>query len=241
MPGSAGKWPKVFPPLTKEEEAISHDWMKHFHMAISTKFGRVEKFNHGYPVRNAPPDFVTSLEIGAGLGGHYAHEVLTPLQAESYHAIEIRENMAEELRRRHPNVKVCVADCQQPLPFGDRFFDRVIANNILEHLPNLPECLKEVHRLLNPERGVFSVVIPCEGGLGYALGRVFTSRRQYEKRYHRPYAEFIRRDHVNTADEVMSELRKGFDIKQREFWPFHIPSIALNLFIGITLTPKRTS
>jgi SAM-dependent methyltransferase len=237
----AGKWPKTFSPLSQEEEAISHDWMKHFHTAISTNFERVERFNHGYPIRHTPPEFESSLEIGAGVGGHYAHElrVLTPRQAGNYYAVEIRPNMAEELSRRYPKVKVYVGDCQQRMPFAEGFFDRIIANNVLEHLPNLPECLKEVRRLLNPDRGVFSVIIPCEGGLGYSLGRAFTSKRQYEKRYRKPYADFIRRDHVNTAREVLEELRPLFDVAGREFWPLRVPFVALNLFMGITLTPPR--
>ena len=237
----APKWPKTFPPLTPEDEAVSHDWMQHFHTAISTNFGRVERFNHGYPIRHAPREFATSLEIGAGVGGHYAHELraLSPRQAENYYAVELRPNMADELSRRFPSVKVYVGDCQRPMPFATGFFDRIIANNVLEHLPNLPECLKEVRRLLQPDRGVFSVVIPCEGGLGYSLGRAVTSKRQYEKRYGKPYAEFIRRDHVNTAREVLAELRPLFRVAGREFWPLRVPVVALNLFIGLTLTPPR--
>ena len=43
-----------------------------------------------------------------------------------------------------------VADCQQRLPFEDGSFDRALAIHVLEHLPNLPAAVAEIHRLLKP-------------------------------------------------------------------------------------------
>ena len=119
------------------------------------------------------PGFRTTLEIGAGLGEHLDYERLTPDQEAWYYANEFRPNMAAEIERRHPRVKVVPGDCQQPLPFADGFFDRAIAVHVLEHLPNLPAAIREIYRLLHRERGQFLVVIPCEGSPAYSWRAAF--------------------------------------------------------------------
>ena len=165
-PASA-KWPKHIPPLTPEQQVISDDFMKHWHEVLPNKFGVVETFNQGYPVRHAPNDFKTTLEIGAGLGEHLLFEKLSDEQERNYYTLELRENMSAKIRERFPKINAITGDCQQRLDFEPGFFDRVLAIHVLEHLPNLPATVREMHRLCHPQRGVFSVVIPCEGGLAY--------------------------------------------------------------------------
>jgi predicted SAM-dependent methyltransferase len=81
--------------------------------------------------------------------------------------------MIKQLIKRFPKVKDLVDDCQSRLDFSDGYFDRILAIHILEHLPNLPEAVMKMHRLLNKKSGVFSVVMPCEGGIFYYLaGRI---------------------------------------------------------------------
>jgi len=64
------KWPKIFPPLTSQQVAISDDFMKYWHEVLSSRHGIVDEFNHNYVVKTAPPGFVRTLEIGAGNGEH---------------------------------------------------------------------------------------------------------------------------------------------------------------------------
>lgn len=59
------KWPKYVAPLTVKQKEISDDFMKHWHEVLPAKFGIIEKFNHGFPVRNSG-NFTTTLEIGGG-------------------------------------------------------------------------------------------------------------------------------------------------------------------------------
>src|ERR1035438_2954699 len=139
-------WPKTFPPLSMEQERISDDFVKYWHEVLPRRYGIVDKFNHQYVVKNAPPDFSRTLEIGAGLGEHLEYEKLTDLQASEYVAVDIRENMIQELRRRYPKVIGTVADCQKRLPYDDGFFDRVLAIHVLEHLPDLPAAVQEMYR-----------------------------------------------------------------------------------------------
>jgi len=148
-------------------------------------------------------------------------------------ALELRQEMAEEIERQHPGARAIVGDAEQRLPFDDDSFDRAIAIHVLEHLRNLPAALDEIRRVLRPG-GRFSVVIPCEGGAGYALGRRFTSQRIFEKRYDTSYDWYIKSEHFNVPGEIVPELERRFDREHRSFWPLKVPAVNLNLCIGLT-------
>jgi SAM-dependent methyltransferase len=234
------KWPKTFPPLTEEQQLISNDFMKYWHEVLPRRFGVIDKFNHSYSVKTAPPAFLRTLEIGAGLGEHLAYERLSPEQERNYHALELRENMSREIQRRFPRIQTLTGDCQDRLGFADGFFDRVLAIHVLEHLPNLPAAVRELHRVCNKEHGVLSVVIPCEGSLAYSLARRISAQRIFERRYKQPYQWFIEREHVNVPREVLAELRPYFEVTSRRFFPFPIPAEWCNLVIGVTLKPRKS-
>lgn len=237
----ASKWPKIFPELTAEQKTISNDFMKYWHETISSKWGfkAIEKFNHTYPIKNSSSQFLTTLEIGAGLGEHLNYEQLTPEQRKNYVALEFRENMAAEIHRRFPDVQVCITDCQISIPYPDNYFDRVIAVHVLEHLANLPAAIQALYRVINKQKGVLSIVIPCEGGAMYTLARKISAQRIFEKRYKQPYKWFITREHVNKPEEIIEELAPYFQMKDQQYFPFKIPNIDGNLCIGMTLTPRN--
>jgi SAM-dependent methyltransferase len=230
-------WPKKFPPLTERQSQIRDDFMKHWHEVLPRKYGVLENFNHNYPIRYAPRSFVRTLEIGAGLGEHLAYEQLTAKQEENYWALELRECMSVEIRRRFPRVHTVTADCQERLSFDDGFFDRIVAIHVLEHLPNLPAAVAELHRVCD-QGGTFSVVIPCEGGLAYGLARRISAQRIFERRYGESYRWFIEREHVNRPAEILQVLGEYFTVTHRRFFPLRIPAVFCNLVIGLTLRPR---
>lgn len=232
-------WPKVIPPLSPEQQRISDDFMRHWHEVLPSRYGLVDDFNHGYVVKHAPKDFLRTLEIGAGIGGHLPYEKLSPEQEANYHALELRENMAAKIRERFPRVQAVVGDCQGHLDFVDGDFDRIIAVHVLEHLPNLPAAIREMHRLCDKERGVVSVVIPCEGGLAYSLARRISAQRIFEKRYGQSYRWFIEREHINRPREILRELDACFEVTHCSHFPLGLKSIELNLCIGLTLRPRN--
>lgn len=236
------KWPKKFPPLTTEQQRISDDFMVYWHTVLPSQYGIIDRFNHQYPVKYAPAKFSRTLEIGAGLGEHLKYEKLTPKQRNNYFCLDLRENMVEIIHQNFPDVQAIVHDCQQRLDtFEDAYFDRVLAVHVLEHLPNLPAATQEVYRLINKQRGVFSVVIPCEGGLVYGMARRISAQRIFEKRYKQSYKWFIEREHINRSNEILEELQPYFEIRHRTYFPLPVlPSQALNLVIGVTLTPRTS-
>jgi ubiquinone/menaquinone biosynthesis C-methylase UbiE len=236
---ASAKWPKLIPPLSADQEAISDDFVKYWHEVFAARYGIVSKFNHEYAVKNAPQHFVKTIEIGAGDGEHLEYEKLSDTQKHNYYAIDIRHNMVESLQKRFPHIHSTVADCQTRMPFDDDYFDRVLAIHVLEHLPNLPAAIREMHRLCNKQSGVFSVVIPCEGSLAHRLARKISAQRLFESRYKQPYAWFIEREHINRPFEIFEELKSYFEIHSSTYFPIPLPIESLNLCIGLTLRPKR--
>jgi SAM-dependent methyltransferase len=232
------KWPKTFPPLTGEQEAIRDDFVRYWHEVLPTNYRAIERFNHGYVVAHAPLSFRRTLEIGAGLGEHLAYERLTPAQREEYVALELRPSMVAGLSERHPDIQARLGDCQARLDFADGHFDRVLAVHVLEHLRNLPAAVQEMHRVCDKEKGLLQVVIPCEGGLAYSLARKISAQRIFEKRYGQPYRWFIEREHVSQPHEILEELSSCFTLEHRAFFPLVVPSVQLNLCIGLTLRPR---
>jgi ubiquinone/menaquinone biosynthesis C-methylase UbiE len=236
----SANWPKQLPELTEEQKRISDDFMKYWHEVLPKSYGIVEGFNHLYSVRNAPKGFRRTLEIGAGLGEHLVYEKLSDEQAANYTALEVRQNMVDEIRKRFPAINVALGDCQTRLDFADGHFDRILAIHVLEHLPNLPAAIAEMYRLCDRAIGSFSVVIPCEGGFMYTMARKISAQRIFEKRYKQSYRWLIEREHLNKPIEILAELRPYFDVIHRSFFPIPIPAIACNLCIGLTLRPKTS-
>lgn len=227
------KWPKKLPKLTKDQQRIKDDFMQHWLEIIPSRFKIIENFSHQFPVKYCKPGG-NVLELGAGLGDQIPYE---NMKITKYYALELRPNIASILKRKYPKVNIKVGDCQKKLPYRDNFFERVQAIHVLEHLPNLPFTLKEVKRVLKPD-GQFCVVIPCEGGLLHAIGRYFSGKRVFEKRYGVPYDWCIRSEHINMADEIIEELKKEFKLSKSQYYPLLVPSFNLNLFAGFVLIAK---
>lgn len=223
-------WPKQLPVLTEEQERIRDDFYNVWLAVLPRKYGMLERFNHHYPLRTARSGART-LEIGAGIGGQLAFE---NLQDQHYAVLELRSDLAQQLQAVHPSVEVAVGDCQVEIPFQDASFDRVLAIHVLEHMPNLPAALDEIRRILKPG-GEFSVVIPCEGGWAYSLARNISARRIFERRYKQSYDWFVACEHVNRPAEIIDELLRRFSLAHRSFFPLPLPSVNLNLVIGLTL------
>jgi SAM-dependent methyltransferase len=234
---TAAHWPKEPIQLTQEQARVNDDWQAYWFSINGNKFSKIIDFGHQYVASHAPRSFLRTLEVGAGLGDQLKYERLTPEQLSNFVALELRENMAHVLQREWPGTRTVIADCQGELPFEDQSFERILAIHLLEHLPNLPAFLRNVRRLLAPG-GFLQVVIPCEGGLGYSIGRAITSKRLFERRYRMDYSPIIKSEHVNTALEVLGELNREFVVRDREFYPLRVPLVDVNLCVGLTLTSK---
>jgi Methyltransferase domain len=238
---ATSKWPKVLGTLSAEQQQRSDAFMKIWHeeLAGRPRYGIVEAFNHNFPVDHSPAGFKTTLEIGSGLGEHLEYEKLTPEQEQNYYCNEYRANMAAEIQRRFPRVQTVIGDCQQRMDFADGFFDRILAIHVLEHLPALPSCIREVHRLTRKTEGRFLVVIPTEGSPAYSLARKISAERVWRRHFATPYAEFYKREHINLPDEILEELHPYFTVESKRFFPLPFLSMTFcNLCVGLALKPR---
>ena len=226
------QWPKVIPPADEELQAIIDDMILRWHTETPGSWKLIDRFNHKYPLRSYPRDVerFRTIEIGAGDGEQIAFE---DLSRQEYTCVELRDDMAASLQQRFPAVKTIIGDCQDRLPFDDGHFDRVVAVHVLEHLPDLPSALNEMRRLLRPG-GLLSVVIPCDPGFVYSIGRRFTAQRIFERRYKRPYELFLRREHINSPAEITGLIDERFTTIHRQYFPFRVPSVNLNVCLGLT-------
>jgi SAM-dependent methyltransferase len=235
QPAEKPRWPKTPPPLTEEQLALRDRFARLRLESKNTGWRRfLEKFNQGYALGTFYPGCRT-LEIGAGLGAHLPFERLGD---QRYHAVELKPELCEALREKYPQVDVIAGDCQKRLPFEDGYFDRILAIHILEHLPDLPACLRELWRLLRDE-GRLAVVIPTEGGLATRLARNLSGRKEYERNFPGGYDWLIKSEHINMPDEIVEELERLFRVTHRRYYPLFVPSLNLNIFIGLTLTKKK--
>jgi ubiquinone/menaquinone biosynthesis C-methylase UbiE len=232
---NSDKWPKKIPSLTDEQIAIRNDFMKYWLTVLPKRYGIIERFNHGYAANKGFFHGCKTLEIGAGLGEHLVYEKLAD---QDYTVIELRMELANEIKKKFPRVNTLVGDCQEKIPAEDNSFDRILVIHVLEHLPNLPSALKEMYRILKSNGGKLVVVMPCEGGISYGLARRISAKRIFEKRYHQNYDWYISIEHINKPHELMFELEKLFKIEETSYFPLKIPSVSLNLCIGMVLTKK---
>ena len=188
-------------------------------------------------VVNCWQDPATLADHPAGVADGLA--VLTPEQEANYYAVELRENMAEEIRRRFPRVKAITGDCQARLSFGDGQVDRYIAVHVMEHLPDLPSCVREAYRILNRQTGQLLVVIPCEGSPAYSLARKISAERVYNRHFKGGYSWLISREHINRPHEILAELDPYFTVEKKVLFPLpFLPFVFNNLCIGLSLKPR---
>jgi len=230
-------FPKKVPYLTKKQLKIKDDFMLYWLNNLRQNYGIIENFNHNFVVKNSNKDFLTTLEIGSGIGEHLKYEKLTKNQKKKYFALDTRKNVLKQLKKEHPNVKTILGDCQKKIKFRSNYFDRIIAIHVLEHLPNLPATVKEVHRLLK-KRGEFLIVIPCEGSLAYSLARKISAERLFKKKYNMSYDWFIKTEHINLPREIISVIEEKFIIKKTSFFPTYLPLLFCNLCIGMIFKKK---
>jgi len=232
---SLSRWPKVIAPLTSEESGILDQWRRFWHTELSSKIGIFDHYSTAFigALAERGRTFPQTLEIGPGLTG--ASRLLDPSRTA---AVELDPFYAAELARALPACNVIAGDIQHDIPaLRDGTYDRVVAMHVLEHLRDLPAGLEQIKRVMTAD-GVFDVVIPCEGGFLYSIGRQLTTARHFKKKFHRNFSKFIAQDHVNTAAEILPLLKRDFRAEWTMFYPSHIPSVDMNLCVGLRLRKR---
>ena len=160
------------------------------------------------------------LEIGTGTG--YGAEIIAPA-AERFTTID--KCRSEELGLLPPNVEFIEAKVP-PLPFADASFDYVVSFQVIEHISNDREFVREVWRVLKPG-GKFIVSTPNRS---MSLTRNPWHVREYTPAEFSallsPFAEVVARG-VEGNDSVWEYYHKNaeavhrimrFDVLHMQWW-----------------------
>ena len=169
------------------------------------------------------------LEVGAGTGIHvgYIRHTFDEYWMTDLNPAFLERAAAQRGRRTHGDVRIDRQDAGS-LTFPDSSFDRVIAAHVLEHLAQPHRVIREWVRVLKPG-GVLSLVLPCDPGMAWRIGRAVGSRGKFVKAGI-AYDYWMAREHVNSINNLASFVRHYFGDVQETWMPFKVPSMDLNLF-----------
>ncbi|GLQ51081.1 methyltransferase domain-containing protein [Dyella flava] len=186
--------------------------------------------SHVWCERAFGPDqhFSKVLEVGAGTGIHLSKVRHT---FDEYVMTDLNPPMLDQIRFENENkkgkVRVQPEDATR-LTFADHSFDRLIATHVLEHLPQPHHVLREWNRVVKPG-GVMSIVLPCDPGLAWRVGRHFGPRRKFEA-LGIDYDYWMAREHINAITNLLAFIRYYYPESRESWWPLRVPSSDLNLF-----------
>jgi phosphatidylethanolamine/phosphatidyl-N-methylethanolamine N-methyltransferase len=177
--------------------------------------------------------FSRVLEVGAGSGVHiryirhsFDEYVMTDMSDAMLNQIPASNAARGVVTRRQEDAS--------KLSFGDASFDRVIATHVLEHLYKPHEILSEWARVLRTG-GVLSLVLPCDPGVAWRLGRCFGPRTAALNKGI-AYDYVMALEHVNSITNLVAIIGHHFPNKQENWWPMRIPSTDLNLIYTVNIT-----
>jgi ubiquinone/menaquinone biosynthesis C-methylase UbiE len=170
------------------------------------------------------------LEVGAGTGHHLSY--VKP-DFQQYVMTDGNDTMLEIASRKFSDqllLKKLVLEKQNAiaLSYPDNSFDRLIATHVLEHLPNPVNALKEWNRVVRPN-GIISLVLPCDPGMLWRLGRHFGPRRNAKKQgivY--DYLQAV--EHVNSIFNLVVFIQYHFETVFELWYPTRLPIPDMNLF-----------
>ena len=177
--------------------------------------------------------FENVLEVGAGSGVHlgfvrhgFKKYVMSDAGREILDTIQVPAGIKGR-------VEIKQADATS-LPYKDNHFDRLIATHVLEHLQKPQKILQEWVRVLKPG-GVLSLILPCDPGLLWRIGRLFGPRQRGEKSG-LPYDYYMATEHINSIYNLVTIIDFLFPEKKARWWPLpFVPLPGLNLIYSVNI------
>lgn len=198
---------------------LSSRVLAHSHAVLEKAFGPGDRF-------------AQVLEVGAGSGQHPGY---VRHQFDNYWITDGNGRMLDQARARwgdDPRYRYQVEDARS-LSFEKASFDRVIATHVLEHIVHPHEVLREWARLVRPG-GVLSLILPCDPGLAWRLGRCL-GVRQRATRAGLDYDYWMAREHVNSIFNLVTFIDYYFEDVQETWWPLRVPLADVNLIYAANI------
>ena len=165
------------------------------------------------------------LEIGAGSAPHYNY---IKHDYNEYHIVDTSD-FAKDFHKNNDKVKFLSYD-GKVLPYENQTFDRIIISHTLEHIIDFENFLNEMIRVIK-KNSVISIASPCDNGFLWRLGRYILKKTYHKlnKTSEIDYNYFMAKEHVNTIFQIISVLKKNFNIQSEIYLPFRIKIIDINL------------
>ncbi|MEO9632558.1 MAG: class I SAM-dependent methyltransferase [Sulfitobacter sp.] len=212
-----GKWLSNYDSSTYGR-GLSGSVLRRTHSLIEKPFGRDKHLSQ-------------VLEIGAGT---LAHLPFVRHGYDRYVASDFDQSVLDSVRTQPLPAGVELRRLDgRTLPFYDDSFDRLIATHVLEHVPDPHTALAEWVRVVKPG-GVLSIILPCDPGWGWRLGRHLGPRKQAEAAG-LPYDYYMAREHINSIYNLQEIIRFHFPKREVAWWPTRIPAPDINLIYAANL------
>lgn len=235
--------------MTISREEIIEDWYLNDYVRLHYNGGKNEAIarrQHEALIAAWQPDLVQEeeivLELGGGDGQH--RDLVTTAFRGQYVSLDLRFPSNRSYNRGRVSeidrLKFVQGDAHC-LPFSDGSVSRVIATCLALHLSDPLRAFYEWLRVVSP-RGSCHFVVPCESGVGVALGRRFVSERQCRslgipiEKYRLVNALDHRSSFSVVANVAASVARTANRKLTIDWWPFRkVPSHHCNAFAVFTI------
>jgi len=112
-----------------------------------------------------------------------------------------------------------------PYPFSDNEFDEIYADNVLEHLSDIPAVMKELHRISKPE-GNIRIIVPyynCYGAYNDVTHKHYFSHLAFEPFY-------------GSSSRGSYFIEEKFELKKIKFVPTRLGKLFLFDLIRLLLS-----
>ena len=152
--------------VTKKTLIEIHEDVPANHYDLSIKRNLFQKYWHtrrfAEILRVVKPVKGPMLDIGCH-AGTFTQKIITKVGTNKIYGIDISASAISLIKKRVPNGNFQVADAER-LPFNSNFFKVVFCLEMLEHVDNSIQVLKEIKRVLH-KMGYCIILIPTDNPL----------------------------------------------------------------------------
>lgn len=223
----------------KEKDPDWQDWLQIYNdFYTNTQKKGIGNFinNSGYKiVKDIDFENKNVLEIGPGSIKHLKYFKNKP---KNYILVDVDESFLKESKsildeNKIQNQSILLKDRDEIKISGipSNSIDIILTFYSLEHLYNLEDNLLNYKQYLK-NGGMIVGTVPCEGGIGWGLGRMLTSRRWMKKNTNIDPDKIICWEHPKFVSEIKKLLDINFQEVKKSFFPLKINSGDFNLLFS---------